>query len=59
MRASSLLMLGSVPLWVAAQMGHTDTAMITRTDGKWIRSGLNQDKRRRLELIYCLTDPAQ
>ena len=34
--ASMLLSNGENPLWVAKQMGHVDTEMITRTYGKWI-----------------------
>lgn len=50
--ASSLLMPGELPLYIASQMGHTDTTMITETYGKWIRSGLNDDKRERLLRMY-------
>ncbi|WP_229422117.1 tyrosine-type recombinase/integrase [Massilia aquatica] len=57
--ASSLLMLGELPLYVASQMGHTDTTMITtmitRTYGKWIRSGLDDGKRERLLKMYART----
>lgn len=34
--ASMLLSAGENPLWVATQMGHVDTEMITRIYGKWI-----------------------
>ncbi|KVQ85510.1 integrase [Burkholderia multivorans] len=34
--ASMLLSRGENPLWVAQQMGHVDTEMITKTYGKWI-----------------------
>jgi len=34
--ASMLLSTGENPLWVAEQMGHADTEMITRTYGKWL-----------------------
>ena len=34
--ASMLLSRGENPLWVAKQMGHVDTEMITRNYGKWI-----------------------
>nr|WP_229505038.1 tyrosine-type recombinase/integrase [Massilia mucilaginosa] len=53
--ASSLLMLGELPLYVASQMGHTDTTMITRTYGKWIRSRLDDGKRERLLKMYART----
>lgn len=55
--ASTLLMLGAVPLYVAGQMGHTDTTMITKTYGKWIRAGLDGDRRARLLRLYHQTDP--
>ncbi len=34
--ASMLLSRGENPMWVAQQMGHVDTEMITKTYGKWI-----------------------
>ncbi|QTO19914.1 site-specific integrase [Burkholderia seminalis] len=34
--ASMLLSRGENPMWVAQQMGHVDTEMVTRTYGKWI-----------------------
>ena len=34
--ASTLLSTGVNPLYVAKQMGHTDTTMITRTYGRWL-----------------------
>ncbi|MYN30123.1 Arm DNA-binding domain-containing protein [Duganella levis] len=54
--ASTLLMLGAVPLYVAGQMGHTDTNMITRHYGKWIKAGLDGDRRARLLKLYGQTD---
>jgi integrase len=57
--ASSLLMLGEVPLYVAAQMGHTDTTMITKTYGKWTRARLTDDRRARLLRIYGSEDSEQ
>lgn len=56
--ASSLLMLGANPLYVAAQLGHADTTMVTRTYGKWIGKGLSEDMRARLEQFLKRTDPA-
>jgi integrase len=55
--ASSLLMLGANPLYVATQMGHTDTTMVMRTYGKWIGAGLDEDRRRRLEGIFTQIHP--
>ena len=56
--ASSLLMLGANPLYVATQLGHTDTTMVTRTYGKWIGKGLSQAMRTRLEAFLQRTDAA-
>jgi integrase len=55
--ASSLLMLGAIPLYVAGQMGHADTTMITRTYGKWINSGLDDGRREKLLKLYAQTNP--
>lgn len=54
--ASSLLMLGANPLYVANQMGHADTTMVMRTYGKWIAAGLDSGKRQRLERMYAQSD---
>jgi integrase len=54
--ASSLLMLGANPLYVATQLGHVDTTLVFRTYGRWIAAGLNQDKRERLLRLYARTD---
>lgn len=56
--ASSLLMLGANPLYVATQLGHADTTMVTRTYGKWIGKGLDQAMRERLEKFLKRTDDA-
>ncbi|MES2262071.1 MAG: DUF3596 domain-containing protein [Pseudomonadota bacterium] len=55
--ASNLLMLGAIPLYVATQMGHTDTTMIVRTYGKWIKAGLDHGRRERLLQLYTQTNP--
>jgi integrase len=54
--ASSLLMLGANPLYVATQLGHVDTTLVFRTYGRWISAGLNQNKRERLLRFYSRTD---
>jgi integrase len=54
--ASSLLMLGANPLYVATQLGHVDTTLVFRTYGRWIAAGLNKDKRQRLLRLYARTD---
>lgn len=40
--ASSLLMLGANPLYVATQMGHADTTMVVHTYGKVDHGGTGQ-----------------
>jgi integrase len=54
--ASSLLMLGANPLYVANQLGHVDTALVFRTYGKWIAAGLHDEKRARLLQLYARSD---
>ncbi|NVK23843.1 MAG: tyrosine-type recombinase/integrase [Gammaproteobacteria bacterium] len=34
--ASQMLMAGAQPTWLATQMGHSDTSMISKIYGKWI-----------------------
>lgn len=34
--ASQMLMAGAQPTWLAAQLGHSDTSMISKIYGKWI-----------------------
>ena len=34
--ASQMLMAGAQPTWLAGQMGHSDTSMISKVYGKWI-----------------------
>jgi integrase len=57
--ASTLLMLGAVPLYVAGQMGHTDTMMITKNYGKWIKAGLDGNRRNRLLTLYQQIGPSR
>lgn len=54
--ASSLLMLGANPLYVANQLGHADSALVFRTYGRWVAAGLDSDKRERLLQLYTRTD---
>lgn len=54
--ASSLLMLGANPLYVATQLGHVDTTLVFRTYGRWISAGMNHEKRQRLLRLYSRTD---
>lgn len=51
--ASSMLMLGKNPMYVATQLGHVDTTMITKIYGKWIEGGIDGDKKARLESLYA------
>lgn len=38
-------MLGGNPLYVAQQMGHVDMTMVNNVYGKWIKGGLNGDRK--------------
>ncbi|MBB3120049.1 hypothetical protein FHS03_003108 [Massilia violacea] len=38
-------------------MGHADTTMIMRTYGKWITTGLDSGRRKRLLALYSQTNP--
>lgn len=55
--ASTLLMLGANPMYVATQMGHADTTMVVRTYGKWIAQGVDDGRRARLLQLYAQTNP--
>lgn len=50
-------MLGANPLYVAHQLGHEDTTMVTRHYGTWIEGGLDGNKRARLLALYSQIDP--
>jgi len=54
--ASSLLMLGANPMYVASQLGHVDSTLVFKTYGRWVASGLDNDKRQRLLKLYTRTD---
>lgn len=54
--ASSLLMLGANPMYVATQLGHVDSALVFKTYGRWISAGLDSGKRERLLQFYTRTD---
>lgn len=51
--ATSLLMLGEPPLYVASQMGHIDATMVYTVYTKWIKNGLDGDKKERLAALYA------
>ena len=44
--ASTLLLAGVNPLYVAKQMGHRDTEMINRHYGRWLEQGSCEETRR-------------
>jgi len=54
--ASSLLMLGANPLYVASQLGHVDSTLVFKTCGRWVAAGLDSGKRARLLQLYTRTD---
>ncbi|XYJ08656.1 hypothetical protein ACSUZJ_14710 [Telluria sp. B2] len=54
--ASSLLMLGANPMYVATQLGRVDSTLVFQTFGRWIASGLDNDRRQRLLKLYTRTD---
>jgi integrase len=45
-------MLGEPPLYVASQMGHVDATMVYTVYTKWIKNGLDGDKKDRLAALY-------
>jgi integrase len=51
--ASTLLSAGANPLYVAKQMGHRDTEMITRNYGRWIEQGNDPETRRQSEEFFA------
>jgi len=55
--ASNLLMLGANQMYVAQQMGHIDTTMVTRNYGKWVSAGLDYNRRQRLLKLYRQCNP--
>ncbi|HWX03567.1 Arm DNA-binding domain-containing protein [Collimonas sp.] len=55
--ASTLLSSGANPLYVAKQMGHRDTEMITRTYGRWIEQGNDQETCRQLQAFFAQISP--
>lgn len=55
--ASVLLSAGQSPLYVAKQMGHRDTEMITRHYGRWIEQGNDEETRQRLSAFFAKFSP--
>lgn len=53
--ASSQLMLGANPMYVATQLGHVDNALVFKTYGRWVTAGLDSGKRERLLQLYTRT----
>jgi integrase len=52
-----LLSTGANPLYVAKQMGHRDTEMITRKYGRWIELGHDDATRVRLAEFFAQISP--
>lgn len=55
--ASTLLSAGENPLYVAKQMGHRDTEMITRNYGRWIEQGTDEETRKELQEFFSQMSP--
>lgn len=55
--ASTLLSTGENPLYVAKQMGHKDTEMITRNYGRWIEQGTEPESRKALAAFFAQISP--
>jgi integrase len=55
--ASTLLSAGANPLYVAKQMGHRDTEMITRKYGRWIEQGTESETRKQLQEFFAQISP--
>jgi integrase len=55
--ASTLLAGGANPLYVAKQMGHRDTEMITRNYGRWIEQGNDPETRKQLQEFFAQVSP--
>jgi integrase len=55
--ASTLLSSGANPLYVAKQMGHRDTEMITRNYGRWIEQGTEPETRKQLLAFFAQRSP--
>lgn len=55
--ASTLLSSGANPLYVAKQMGHRDTEMITRNYGRWVEQGTEPETRKQLLDFFAHHSP--
>lgn len=55
--ASALLAAGVPEMWVARQMGHTNTAMLVRHYGRWIEQGNNPATRAALAAFFSHASP--
>lgn len=49
--ASMMLTSGESPIWVAQQMGHSDTAMIFRNYGRWIKDAAPEAGNKAVEMF--------
>lgn len=57
--ASTLLSAGENALYVAKQMGHRDTEMITRNYGRWIEQGTEPETQKRLDAFFGFAKVSQ
>ena len=55
--ASMMLTAGESPIWVAQQMGHSDTTMIFRNYGRWIPDAHTESGNKAVELFAGLSQP--
>lgn len=55
--ASTLLSSGANSLYVAKQMGHRDTEMVTRNYGRWIEQGTETETRKQLADFFSQVSP--
>ena len=49
--ASMMLTAGESPIWLAAQMGHSDTTMIFRNYGRWIPDAVPEAGNKAVEMF--------
>jgi len=54
--ASMMLSAGESPIWLAQQMGHSDTAMIFRNYGRWIESANANSGNKAVAMFAAIKD---
>lgn len=52
--ASMMLTAGESPIWLAAQMGHSDTTMIFRNYGRWIPDAVPEAGNKAVEMFAAI-----